>query len=140
MTAGDTGAMHPRMLGAVAVGGAAGASARWGVAELVRALGDTHPPDAFPWATFAVNVLGSLCIGIAAARLVRGTRRWAFVVTGVLGGFTTMSAFAVELNDLADANRNGTAVVYTTATLAISAAAFLGAERFARTIETVSHK
>jgi fluoride exporter len=42
---------------------------------------------------------------------------WAFVVTGVLGGFTTFSAFAVELNELAEADRMSMAVVYGALTL-----------------------
>ena len=42
-----------------------------------------------------VNVVGSLAIGVAAARVARGSIAWAFIVTGVLGGFTTMSGLAV---------------------------------------------
>lgn len=129
-TAGDTDALQPRLLGAVALGGAIGASARWSVAELVQALTDTPPPDAFPWATFVVNVTGALLIAVAAARLIRGSTAWAFAVTGVLGGFTTMSALAIELNDLADVGRNTTAAAYLIATLIVSTFAYLAAERF----------
>ena len=46
-----------------------------------------------------------------------GTSAWAFAVTGVLGGFTTFSALAVELNDFADAERLPLAVLYGAVTL-----------------------
>ena len=104
--------MTPRVLGAVALGGAIGASTRW-------AVGDpwTLEPGTWPWATLLVNVLGSLAIGFAARRLIVDTVGWAFLATGVLGGFTTFSAFAVELNAMVDANRSELAVAYGAVTL-----------------------
>ncbi len=75
----------------VAVGGAVGASARYGVSLLTLAwLG-----AGFPWATLAVNVLGSFAIGMLAGQGIAGNARL-FWVTGVLGGFTTFSAFSLE--------------------------------------------
>ena len=65
-----------------------------------------------------VNVVGCVLIGVAARRIERDTTAWAFVVTGVLGGFTTFSALAVELNDMADAERLPLAVLYGAVTLA----------------------
>jgi len=50
--------------------------------------------------------------------VVEDTAAWAFVVTGVLGGFTTFSALAVELNDLAEADRMPLAIAYGAVTLA----------------------
>lgn len=112
-------------LAIVALGGAIGATARWGAGVRFDIA-----PDEFPWPTLAVNVVGCLLIGLVAARVVRDTRAWAFVVTGLLGGFTTMSAFAVELNDLVDENRTATAVVYLLVTLAGGAIAVtLGGRR-----------
>ena len=78
----------------VFAGGSIGTAARLGVALWI--------PDAggFPVATLAVNVLGALLIGILAARLPQTTGLRVFLGTGVLGGFTTYSAFmtgAVEL-------------------------------------------
>jgi CrcB protein len=108
----------PLVLGAIAVGGAIGASGRWAVAELVDAAGTPHVPGTWPWATLVVNVVGCLLIGLAARTLSAGTVAWAFAVTGVLGGFTTFSALAVELNDLADAERLPVAVLYGAVTLA----------------------
>ena len=96
----------------VAAGGALGATARWVVGapfELER--------GAFPWTTLLVNLLGCLAIGLAARHLVPGRPLWAFTVSGVLGGFTTMSLYAVQLLDLADAGRGGIALGYLTLTL-----------------------
>jgi CrcB protein len=97
----------------VAVGAAAGALARWRVAELF----DTDP-GRLPWETLLVNMVGCLLIGVAAARVEPGSDRWLAGMTGVLGGFTTFSAFANETRTLLDADRAGTAFVYVGATLA----------------------
>jgi CrcB protein len=112
-------------LAAVAVGGALGASARWAVGS----IGGSGAPDAFPWPTFTVNVVGCLLIGIITCRLDRDTVRWHFVATGVLGGFTTMSAFAVEANRLADAGRGQLASGYVAATFIAGFLALLLGER-----------
>lgn len=112
---------------AVAVGGAIGAGARW-----LAGVPFEVTPGTFPVRTLVVNVLGCLLIGVAASRLHRESLAWAFAVTGVLGGFTTMSAFAQELNDLVDAGRGGLMVVYLVATLAGGMAALLAAERVSK--------
>lgn len=78
---------------AVAVGAALGASMRWGTGRLLAT-------DGFPWATLLVNLAGCAVVGAAAIRLRRGTDLWYFTVTGVLGGLTTASAFAVETREL----------------------------------------
>lgn len=100
------------VLAAVAVGGAAGASARYGAA-LLWPVG----PGGFPWTTFAVNAVGCALIGvlmalIAAAskpvhRLVRP-----FLGTGVLGGFTTFSTYAVDTERLLDGGRPGPGLLH----------------------------
>ena len=65
---------------------------------------------AFPWGTLSVNVLGSLLIGIVAALVVPagrfepGDHLQQFLMVGVLGGYTTFSAFSLQTLDLA---RNG---------------------------------
>lgn len=106
--------LEPSVLLAVAAGGALGSLGRWGVAEVWFA--ETSEPS-WEWPILLVNVIGSLAIGIAARHLVAGTVAWSFVVTGVLGGFTTFSAFAVALNDLADADRLELAIAYGAVTL-----------------------
>lgn len=87
--------IEPAVLAAIALGGAVGAPARYGVAQVIHA-----GPDGFPWATFWTNVSGSLVLGFFLAvtlerfpptRFLR-----AFVATGFLGAYTTYSTFAVE--------------------------------------------
>jgi CrcB protein len=107
-----TPAWSGRVLVAVAGGGALGATARWAIGESWQ-----RDPGGWPWATLIVNLLGCVAIGHAARRLTRDTVAWALVVTGVLGGFTTFSAFAVELNDLLDADRYGSGALYLAVTL-----------------------
>lgn len=79
----------------VAVGGATGSVLRYLVSLAALAvLG-----DGFPWGTLAVNVAGSAAIGAAAALGVQGDARL-LLVTGLLGGFTTFSAFSLEAAQL----------------------------------------
>ena len=82
----------PAVVGAIAVGGAIGAIARWGVDEIVGTIGSTPSPASWPWATLIVNIVGCALIGLAARLLRRDSIAWDFAVTGVLGGFTTFSA------------------------------------------------
>lgn len=96
-------------LAAVAVGGAAGASARYAITLV--ASGEL-------WATFAINVAGCFAIGVlmvfaaGAHRLVRP-----FLGTGVLGGFTTFSAYAVQAHALLERGAIPTAIAYLAGTL-----------------------
>ncbi len=76
----------PALLLVVAVGGALGSLARYG---LVVALPDL-------WTTLSINVMGAFLLGVLVARRPDGTWSRAFLGTGVLGGFTTFSAFAVQ--------------------------------------------
>jgi len=100
----------------VALGGALGAMARYALS-----LHWPTPPGGFPWATFWTNVVGCAVIGVfmvvitdvwAAHRLVRP-----FFGTGVLGGFTTFSTYAVDIQKLVDHGRPGTGLAYLAATL-----------------------
>jgi CrcB protein len=82
---------------AVLVGGALGAVARHGVnVAFTRALG-----TAGPYATAAVNMLGSFVIGflaggLASQRLTMTTPMRAFIFVGIIGGFTTFSSFVLD--------------------------------------------
>ncbi len=87
------------MAGLVAAGGCVGTTAR-AVLEAVWPAG----PGAWPWTTFAINVVGSFVLGLLLESLVRSTlaesmqRRIRLLLgTGVLGGFTTYSTFVVEI-------------------------------------------
>ncbi len=93
-------------------GGVVGATVRWGVGETVT------PSDAgFPWHTFVVNIVGCLLIGVAARRLDRGTDAWYALVTGLLGGLTTFSAFADETRALVAEGRGLIAAAYVAASV-----------------------
>lgn len=78
----------------VALGGGAGAWLRYAVGRLVG-------PSDFPYATLTVNVLGSFAMGLLAGWLARhgqGGESWRLLLgVGLLGGFTTFSAFSFEL-------------------------------------------
>lgn len=95
-------------------GGALGALARWGVAEALP-----RSPGGWPWSTLAVNLAGCLLIGLLLAVVSRSSAAWAspFLGVGVLGGFTTYSAFAVEVLELA-AGAPALAAGYITASVA----------------------
>jgi len=87
---------------AVAVGGAAGSLARHGVNLVFARLLDR----ALPYATAAVNLVGSLAIGLLAGLLASGRLEMApltrvFVFVGVLGGFTTFSSLMLDVLALA---------------------------------------
>lgn len=85
----------------VGVGGFIGSIARYKIGGLVLHLA---AQQRFPYSTFAVNVLGCLVMGLLAGAAARyevfgpGTRLLLF--TGVLGGFTTFSAFGLEATQL----------------------------------------
>ena len=85
-----------RDLGLVALGGAIGSVLRWVLSGLVQ----RWTGSAFPWGTFAVNAAGSLAIGVIAAlaleRALVAPAVRVFSIVGVLGGFTTFSAFSYE--------------------------------------------
>ena len=98
-----------------ALGAVIGSLARLQVSYLIQ----TPSATSFPWATFLVNVVGALLIGIVAAlpKIMSNEARRHFVVTGVLGGFTTFSAIAVETLQLA--TQPVISVTYVVATFAV---------------------
>ena len=102
-----------------AFGAALGSLARLQISYWVQSPSET----AFPWSTFIVNVIGALLIGLIASApsiMTNETRRH-FVVTGVLGGFTTFSAIAVETLQLASTPL--ISITYVVATFAVGVAA-----------------
>jgi CrcB protein len=91
----------------------------------------TRNPHQFPWGTFVVNILGCLLIGCIIGWAERHVLRdeWRlFLVTGVLGGFTTFSAFSGETFNLIRAGQYGVATTYVVASVVVGIAlTFLGA-------------
>jgi CrcB protein len=110
------------VLVAVALGGAVGAVLRWACGELVA------DGAGFPWTTFAVNVVGCLAIGLLPA-LTRRPVVLAALGPGLLGGFTTMSAYAEQSRALLAGGQTGTALAYLLGTLAACLAAVVLAGR-----------
>ena len=107
----------------VAVGGAAGAVARWGVS-----LWLARPGVGFPWATLVVNAAGCLAIGVVMGWLTHtesstGVGREVVrlgVAVGMLGGLTTFSTFGYETLSLAQQGRVGTACLNAALNLGVS--------------------
>ena len=101
----------------IAAGGAAGSVVRYLIG---RWLTEAVRTD-FPWGTFAVNVAGSLLLGLVMhlaveAKVLSDTARLA-VGVGVLGGFTTYSTFAYETWRMTDAREFGHAAIYVVSTI-----------------------
>jgi CrcB protein len=121
----------PRLLAAIAVGGMVGASARYGVARWLVAR-----PGHFPWATFWTNVSGSFVLGVLLAVLLERVRPHPylrpFLATGILGAFTTMSAFQVETALLLRDGHPAAGVVYALASVAAGLLAAFGGTTLGR--------
>lgn len=101
----------------VALGGAMGATARYGVNRAAMAA---FGPG-FPWATLIVNVAGSFLMGVLVVVLSRPGNAWApLLMTGVLGGFTTFSAFSLDTLTLWQRGAQGVAAVYVAASVGLS--------------------
>lgn len=108
-------------LAQVALGGALGASGRYltGVAA-ARLMG-----HGFPWGTLTVNIVGSFLMGALVVLLahVNGMKLAPFLMTGLLGGFTTFSAFSLDTVTLMERGQTGLALAYVAASVAVSLAA-----------------
>lgn len=126
----------------VAAGGAIGAVARHAVgAGTLRLSQAGWLPDGWPNGTFAVNVLGGLAMGLVvswvALRAGGSARGWTlFLAVGVLGGFTTFSAFSLELVRMLEARSWGLAMGYAAGStivsvLAVMAGLWVGRRGFA---------
>ncbi len=114
--------VDPRLLAAVAAGGALGAPARYAIA---RALPTAS--GSFPWATFWTNVSGAFVLGLVLVFLLERFRpsRYlrAFLGTGVCGAYTTFSTFSVETDLLVRDHHYLTASVYVGASLVVGLSA-----------------
>lgn len=108
------------MLMAIAAGGAIGAVARHLMGAGVGRLLGTE----FPWGTLAVNVAGSLVMGLLVEAMAlawspsQATR--AFLTVGILGGFTTFSAFSLDVALLMERGTHAAAAGYVLASVGLS--------------------
>ena len=113
---------------AILFGGACGTGCRYGMSLLINGwLG----ARAFPWATFFINVTGSFLIGLIVElhhAQVFSSATWRLaLVTGLLGGFTTFSAFSLENLQMLRAEAVGSALAYAIASVMLGVgAAWLG--------------
>ncbi|MEK6542719.1 MAG: CrcB family protein [Pseudomonadota bacterium] len=110
----------------VMAGGAIGAALRYGASRALSVTGPAPALAAWPWATFGVNVIGALLMGALAAALTRhgaGEPWRLFAGVGVLGGFTTFSAFSLETFAMIDGGRWALAGGYAAASVIASLAA-----------------
>jgi len=117
----------------VALGGAIGASARYlSGAAIMRSMGPN-----FPYGTMFVNVAGSFLMGLLAVylmeRLDGSFGRFApFLMTGVMGGFTTFSAYSLDSLYLIERGRMLAASVYMGGSVVLAVAALFVGMSFAR--------
>ncbi|MDF1804405.1 fluoride efflux transporter CrcB [Thalassovita sp.] len=114
----------------VALGGAIGASGRYltGLAA-IRLMG-----PGFPWGTLTVNVVGSFVMGVIVVVLGHfSANRFApLLMTGMLGGFTTFSAFSLDAMTIWERGQHGLAAVYVVASVVLSLAAIFAGLYVAR--------
>jgi fluoride exporter len=109
---------------AVALGGALGALLRFGTGKLML----TWLGPAWPWGTLSVNVVGGLVMGLVtgwAAQRGLPTDMKLFLTTGLLGGFTTFSAFSLETVQMLERGEHGAAAAYVAASVLLSVGALL---------------
>ena len=110
----------------VFLGGGLGAMCRHGVNVLAAQLVGTR----YPVGTFAINVLGSLLIGVLAEWFAQRSHLSPylrlFLITGILGGFTTFSAFSLEVGLLHERGDTTAAVVYGIASVICAVGAMFG--------------
>ncbi|MDQ2091915.1 fluoride efflux transporter CrcB [Marimonas arenosa] len=108
----------------VAIGGAIGAAARYLVnVGAMRVMG-----PGFPWATLAVNIAGSFLMGVLVVVLAHkdgSTRLAPLLMTGMLGGFTTFSAFSLDALTLWERGNIGLTAFYITASVLLSLGAIV---------------
>ena len=100
----------------VALGGAIGSVLRYQLGRGMTYWLGPQAVSAFPWATLTVNLIGSFAMGLLAGWLARhgegGEPLRLLIGVGLLGGFTTFSAFSLELMVLADRGQAGQAFIY----------------------------
>jgi CrcB protein len=114
----------------VAAGGALGAMARYGLGRMLPATG-------WPWPTLTANVAGGLLMGLLAGWLAfragaHGETLRLFAAVGVLGGFTTFSAFSLETALMIERRDFATAGLYVAASVVLSVAALFAGLILAR--------
>ena len=118
-------------LAAVAIGGALGASTRYGIDRAI----EQHTESLFPWATFTINITGCLLSALVVTVIVERLNAPSWVGVGCTAGFvaayTTFSTLAVETYELFELRRAVLALLYvlasvTTGVAAVAAGMWIG--------------
>ena len=116
----------------VMTGGALGAAMRFGMSRALPA------GSGWPYGTFAVNIVGGFAMGVLAAWLLRGGNAAEplrlFLGVGVLGGFTTFSAFSLEMAQMVERGQGMLAGGYALASVILALGAVFAGMMLARTI------
>ncbi len=126
-------ALTPATLGSVALGGLLGSAARLVVMQVLGSIGSP-----FPAATFGVNVVGSALLGGFVASREGETRESSmvgFVAVGLLGSFTTFSAFTREVEHMLEVSMPLHALGYVSASLVGGVLAAAGGHRLVRALK-----
>lgn len=127
--------LHWRLLVVVALGGMIGATVRFVIGETWPA-----PVGALPWATLAINVTGCVALGalmaLIADREAGHPWRRPFWGTGVIGGYTTFSTYAVEVHGLLLARHPALGLGYLAASVVLGLTAVLAGRGLARVVRT----
>jgi CrcB protein len=125
---------HPWALPVIAAGGMVGASVRYGLER----LWPPSDPTAVPWATFAANVSGCLLLGVVMVLVTEAGQRhplWRpFLGVGILGGFTTFSTYAVQVQQGIQVQASRMALGYMFGTLAAALVAVTAGAMAARAL------
>ncbi|HZQ82369.1 MAG TPA: fluoride efflux transporter CrcB [Gaiellaceae bacterium] len=118
----------------VALGGALGASARYGLDTLI----EERVSSVFPWATFAINVTGCFVIGILTEQLVDRHHLPAWIrvglIVGVIGGYTTFSTFSQEAFTLIESRDFGVTILYAAGSIVLGILAVWGGTALGRVL------
>ena len=117
----------------VMAGGAVGAALRFGLSRAVPVIAGV-----WPWATFVANVLGSLLMGVLAFWLARkgaqGEQVRLLLGVGVLGGFTTFSAFSLEVAQMIESGQLTMAFGYAVASVLVALTALFAGMVLAKAV------
>ena len=126
--------MSPGIILSVAAGGATGAVARYLLATQIG----TWTGSGFPWGTFVVNVLGCAIMGLLTELFAQAwspsPEMRAFLTVGILGGFTTFSAFSLDAVLLMERNDWLPALLYVVGSVVLSLLGFVAALRLVRVV------
>lgn len=127
-----------KLLALAALGGAIGAGGRYLVGiYALRYLG-----PGFPYGTFIVNILGALIMGLfihfLAVRYTGSAELRTLIAVGILGGFTTFSAFSLEVANMIERGNWSLAVIYSLASVIATVLALFAGLYIARQLTGVS--